>query len=89
MNYELKTDPDLFNLVKIGVKRYEVRYDRGYNPGDRLLLRETKHSGEGMKNGLPLLYTGRHLFAVVTHVLDGYGIMDGWVILSIDIVDDE
>ena len=39
-----------------------------------------------MKQGLPLIYTGRQLSVNVSHVLVGpiYGLLDGWAILSIE-----
>lgn len=39
--HELKTDPEPFNALWLGLKRYEVRRnDRDYHEGDWLVLRE-------------------------------------------------
>ncbi|WP_208455243.1 DUF3850 domain-containing protein [Burkholderia gladioli] len=85
-HHELKTDPDVFAAVLAGDKTHEIRYnDRGFKVGDTLRLRETRYSGESMKcqpDDYPLEYTGREVTRVVSHVLDGYGLMPGWVVLS-------
>jgi hypothetical protein len=83
--HELKTDPAVFDAVADGSKTHEIRLnDRDFQIGDGLLLRRTAWSGQQMKvAGFPLQYTGEELRAEVTHVLTGYGLMPGWVILSI------
>ncbi|WP_419692204.1 ASCH/PUA domain-containing protein [Burkholderia gladioli] len=85
-HHELKTDPDVFAAVLAGDKTHEIRYnDRGFKVGDTLRLRETRYSGESMKcqpDDYPLEYTGREVTRVISHVLDGYGLMPGWVVLS-------
>jgi hypothetical protein len=81
----LKTDPAEFDAVWIGKKRFEIRFnDRNFECGDSLFLLETKHSGERMKSGKPLIYTRRVIEAVVIHVMLGprYGLKEGWAILS-------
>jgi Domain of unknown function (DUF3850) len=86
MIHELKTDPDVFVAVRDGEKTYEIRKDdRGFAVGDLLWLRQTRHSGEAMRTGGPLEYTGEEIHAVVSHVLRGpiYGLADGWVIMSV------
>lgn len=83
--HELKTNPDVFNAVKTGQKTFEIRLDdRGYEVGDQLLLKQTLHTGEQMKAGMPLEYTGSTFGARITHILRGpiYGLQAGWVILS-------
>lgn len=42
-----------------------------------------RHTGEQMKHGKPLLYSGNELRKTVSYVLSGYGLQDGWVILGI------
>lgn len=85
---ELKTDPALFDAVVRGHKTHEIRLnDRNYQVGDVLLLRRTRHTGEEMHGGAPLAYTGQQLRVLVTHVLEGYGLMPGWVILSVYVMD--
>ena len=84
--HELKTDPDVFEDVYQGRKPWEIRFnDRDYRVGDRLWLRETRYSGEEMRAGKPLEYTGRELRVRVIHMLEGprYGLAEGWAILSI------
>jgi hypothetical protein len=83
--HNLKTDPKVFALSYCGTKKYEIRYnDRNFMSGDDLILEETKYSGKEMIDyGKPLIYTGRQLMRRVDHVLDGYGLLPGWVILSV------
>ncbi len=90
--HDLKTDPEVFDAVWRGDKTFEIRFnDRNYGVDDVLLLHETKYTSQEIKQGSPLVYTGRTIEAVVTHVLTGpvYGLLDGWVILSIEVLDKE
>ncbi len=81
----LKADPEAFEAVRLRLKRAEIRLnDRGYALGDELEQHETLHTGQEMRNGAPLVFTGRVQVHVVTHVQSGYGLADGWVILSIE-----
>lgn len=85
MQHDLKTDPKTFQDTWEGKKTFEIRLnDRGYDRGDTLILRETKHSGAEMKKGQPLIFTGRCCGADVKHILVGptYGLEKGWVIMS-------
>lgn len=85
-NHELKTDPDVFQAVIEKRKTCEVRRnDRNFAVGDTLLLRETAEPGAAMAAGAPLIYTGRQVHCVVSHMLLGpeYGIPDGIAVLSI------
>jgi len=84
--HKLKTDPEVFDAVQSGVKTFEIRKDdRGYQVGDILVLNRTAHTGEEMKQGLPLVYTGETHSATVEYILRGpiYGLAEGWVIMSI------
>lgn len=84
--HELKTDPEVFQAVVDLTKSFEIRLnDRDYQEGDVLILKETKHTGEEMKAGAPLEYTGDEERACVTYILRGpiYGLAEGWVIMSI------
>ncbi len=86
MEHTLKTDHAVFCGVLAGQKTFEIRYDdRGYKVNDILVLKETQYSGEEMKAGAPLVYTGREITAVVEYILRGpiYGLAAGWVIMSI------
>jgi len=82
----LKTDPEPFDAVVKGEKTYEIRFDdRGFQVGDGLMLAETLYTGDAMRIGAPLMYTGRKHSVKITHILRGpaHGLRDGWVILSI------
>lgn len=82
--HELKTDPEVFAASFRGDKPYEIRFnDREFKPCDYLVLRETRYSGEEMRDGQPLEYTGRVLVRCITHLLSGYGVKEGWVILGV------
>lgn len=87
MHHILKTDPDVFQAMEEGLKNFEIRYnDRNYMAGDTLTLKETKYSGEEMKEeDKPLEFTGEELEREVNYVLQGgiYGLKEGWVILSV------
>lgn len=85
--HQLKTDPEVFAASWEGIKGFEIRFnDRDFEPGDELLLKETRFSGEEMKEGAPLEFTGREIDAHVNYMLRGgnYGLAEGWVILSVD-----
>ncbi|MFA6321796.1 MAG: DUF3850 domain-containing protein [Candidatus Omnitrophota bacterium] len=85
MIHELKTDPEVFQSVCDGFKTFEIRLDdRGFKVGDDLLLKETFYTGEEMKQGKPLQYTGRDYYSHVNYILRGpcFGLADGWVIMS-------
>ena len=80
----LKTDPAVFQDVLDGSKTFEIRFnDRGYQIGDLIVLKETKFTGQQMKSGQPLVYTGREIQKRISYVLGGYGLPDDWVILGI------
>ncbi len=88
MQHKLKTDSEVYRAVESGFKTFEIRKDdRGYQVGDILTLCETKYTGEEMKTGKPLEYTGYCCNVGVSHILRGpiYGLIDGWVIMSIKI----
>jgi hypothetical protein len=83
--HELKTDSDVFAAVLDGSKTHEIRRnDRDFKVGDTLRLRETRYTGQEMRGPepRPLVYTGRECTRVISHVLEGYGLQPGWVILS-------
>lgn len=82
--HELKTDPETFAASIRGDRPFEIRLDdRGFMPCDLLVLRETQFSGEDMRNGMPLVYTGRVLSRFVTSKETGYGLQAGWCILGV------
>ncbi len=86
-HHELKTDKEPFNASWWGWKQYEIRKnDRDFRVGDQLSLRETVYSGEEMRNGKPLKYTGRCLGREIMEVRTNYGLKDGWCILGVNVV---
>jgi hypothetical protein len=80
----LKTDHVVFQDVLDGNKTFEIRFnDRGYQVGDLVILKETEFTGEQIKSGQSLVYTGREIQKRISYVLSGYGLHEGWVILGI------
>jgi Domain of unknown function (DUF3850) len=76
--HDLKTAPNYFDAVACGEKPFEVRRDdRGFQKGDRLLLRRYEIAGRG--------YTGEQITAKVTYVLTGgqLGIESGFVVMGL------
>ncbi len=76
--HSLKTWPEQFKDVVLGVKKFDIRFnDRDYKNGDVLVLQEFNP-----KNGQ---YTGEGYSVVVGHVLDGgvFGIESGYYVMSI------
>lgn len=79
MRHDLKTWPEPFQAVWIGVKKYEVRKDdRGYKVGDTLLLREWSPETKE--------YTGRQIVAGVTCKTEGggFGLPSDMCVLGIE-----
>ena len=67
-----------------GLKTFELRFnDRDFKVGNFLDLKETGHTGIEMKAGAPLKYTGRSLLVEVTYLLTGYGLSDGFCVMSV------
>ena len=86
MNHELKTDPEPFNDIIEGRKTFEIRWnDRNFQVGDRLILRQTKHTAIEMLEGAPLIYTGAFWSVDVIGILHGpaYGIDKGYCVMSL------
>ena len=84
-SHSLKTDPEVFEAVLLGLKKYEIRFnDRNFQVGQDLCLSETVHTGEEMKKGASLIHTGRVVTKTISHILKGpaYVLKDGWVIMS-------
>jgi uncharacterized protein DUF3850 len=73
----LKTDPLPFEAIFSGFKTGEIRKnDRDYEIGDEVHLRETGKTGQA---------TGRTIIATVTHIQAGYGLLHGYVMLSLNV----
>lgn len=78
--HELKTWPEYYDAVAAGLKKFDIRKnDRPFAEGDVLHLREwTPETRE---------YTGRHLYANVTYLLDKQPFVpEGYVCMSLLIV---
>ena len=82
----LKTDSEVFQASWDEIKTFEIRIDdRDFQVGNELLLAETVASGEEMKKGALLEYTGRFIIQTITYKLKGmYGLSEGWCILGTD-----
>ena len=81
--HELKLNKEYFRAVADGTKTFECRWnDRGFQTGDRLLLKEFDTYGYTFKN--------QDITVEVTYILHGqrFGIMDGWCVMGIRRVDD-
>lgn len=86
--HELKTDPESYNEIVEGHKTHTVRLDdRTYIEGDYISFRKTKYTGEQMDKGEPLVYMGLSTLCKITHVHEGPGMVEGWVVCSIKIID--
>lgn len=83
--HHLKTDPEPFQAVKRFDKTHEIRFnDRNFQIGDKLVLAETNISAEqARQSGVSLEMTGFVEVRRVSHIQEGYGLMPGWVILSL------
>ena len=68
--HELKTDPEAFGMSFSGCKPWEIRKnDRNFKVGDMLILKETRYTGDEMKKGRPIEYTGRELSRLINYIL--------------------
>ena len=88
--HELKTDPEAYDKLVEGHKTHTVRKDdRTYIEGDYIIFRKTKYTGEQMKgkHNYPLVYMGVSTLCKITHVHEGPGMVDRWVVCSIKILD--
>ena len=79
MTHDLKTWPEFFERLWSGEKTFELRKnDRGFRVGHTLLLQEwTQRTG----------YAGREITAIVTYILGGLGLKDGWVVMAIKTIE--
>lgn len=80
--HDLKCWPEPFQAIKDGRKTFEFRRnDRDYQSGDVLRLREYDPNTQA--------YSGDMVAVMVTYILDnGFGLPDGYVIMSIKRVAD-
>ena len=80
-SHELKTHPTPFLAVCRNEKKAEFRLnDRDFQKGDYLNLREWIPDGGTEGGGY---YTGDSRVRVITHIQTGYGIPDGYAMLSL------
>ncbi len=82
MTHALKTEPEPFQAMADGLKRFEFRRnDRGFKVGDWLHLRESY--GAGFVSFHP-----RSLDAEILYMLEGpaYGVPEGYAVLSLRIL---
>jgi hypothetical protein len=78
MTHELKTWPDHYDNIAIGIKTFEYRKnDRDYHSGDTLILRRYDPAKQQ--------YSGERMEKVVTHILYGgeCGIPDDYCVMSL------
>lgn len=75
--HHLKCDHEPFAAVTLRFKRAEFRKDdRDFMPFDYVWLHEYKNKKA----------TGRKILARITHIQTGYGIPEGYVMLSIELL---
>ena len=75
--HDLKCWPRYFEAIVHGKKTFEVRYnDRGYRIGDELILREYDINKKE--------YTRRQTRGRVTDMFNEFGLLSGWVVMSIE-----
>jgi hypothetical protein len=94
--HHLKTWPEHFQAVALGIKRAELRKDdRGFSVGDTLVLQEWDRNiwmsvlGSGVEaaDAVDAAYTGAEIRARVTHTLHGpgFGLEAGYVMMSLSL----
>lgn len=77
--HHLKCEARFFDAVKSGHKTAEIRFnDRDFQAGDKLLLYPTD-------KGEVVMGANESLILNITHVLSGWGLQEGHVMLSFKI----
>jgi hypothetical protein len=99
ITHELKCWPDFFDAIASGRKPFEVRKnDRGYQAGDRLILRKWDPNGvngpsyvdkHGYNIGRGASDLAASVTVEVTYVLSGWGIEPGYVVMGLANMSDE
>lgn len=86
--HQLKTWPDPFRAMWQGFKSFELRRnDRGFEPGDKLVLLEWRPTAATDGKVTDGEYTGRAIVADVGWLLTGFsewGLADGFCIMQLD-----
>ena len=81
----VKTDPLVFMHELNGSKPFMFRVnDRNYQVGDRIISQCTRFTGEEMKAGKPLEYTGDIMICEITYIFNGpfYTLSEGSCIMA-------
>lgn len=81
----LKTDPKIYDDEVSGSKPFMFRVnDRAFEVGDVVVSRKTVNTGEEMRKGAPLNFTGDIMVAEITYVFSGpfYTLPEGSVIMA-------
>jgi len=83
MIHELKTWPEYFNMIAIGLKTFEVRKDdRGFELGDTLVLKE--YLPDDKK------FTGNEIRVHVVHIMRSDdvlgGLVPGFVVMGFEVL---
>lgn len=84
--HELKILPQYFKEVVNGNKTFEIREnDRGFEVGDKLILKEYVLFDDGVIKGEYGLYTGNETKKEVSYIYEGeeYGLKKGWCVLGL------
>lgn len=77
MKHELKSEPQYFQPVWVGVKTFEIRQDdRPFQPFDEVVLQEWEPSEKE--------YTGREIEGYITYMTDFHQYA-GWVVFQIEV----
>ena len=81
----LKTDALVYDDEVSGRKPFMIRTnDRNYQVGDIIISNQTRYTGYEMKQGLPLIFTGRQMVARIDYIFSGpfYTLPEGTVVMS-------
>lgn len=88
--HRVKIHPQPFEDVRSGIKTAEYRFnDRNYHVNDIVVLEEYIPKEQQItvpNNGYTEIvwgYTGRQLTRTITHIQTGYGIPEGYCVLSL------
>jgi hypothetical protein len=79
MTHNLKIYERYYKEIVNGNKNFELRRDRGFSVGDVLILREVEDDSTNSYTHRSITKTIKYISRNVTQ----YGLMDGFVILSI------
>lgn len=78
MIHHIKLSEFYAEAVLSGEKCFEIRYnDRGYQKGDRVVFQTVD------EDGTPTIHQVSREIFVITYVVHGYGLKDGWCVFGI------